>query len=204
MQAKNNTFVYVMKIFLPLLLICAAVAGIISGLQVLTKDQIKANEAMVEQKKEEEKLGAIAEIYGAGASFTKLDLASVKDRIASIETAAKATVDEIRVSDAGSTVTVTVKGYAAGLQVFVAFGEKGDVRRVMVIASNETTGIGSKVSNSAYLEGYVGQSGDIAFGSGVDKIAGASISSKGVLHAVNTASDVLEALGMIGEGGANE
>ena len=159
---------------------------------------------MVEQKKEEEKLGAIAEIYGDGVSFAKLDLASLKDKLTAIETSAKATVDEIRVSDAGATVTVTVKGYSNGLQVFVAFGDMGDVRRVMVLASNETTGIGSKVSNSAYLEGYVGQSGDIAFGGGVDKIAGATISSKGVLRAVNTASDVLEALGIIGEGGANE
>ena len=66
MQAKSNNFTYVLKIFLPLLLICAVVAGIISGLQVLTRDQIAANEAMVEQKKEEEKLRAITEIYGEG------------------------------------------------------------------------------------------------------------------------------------------
>lgn len=195
MQAKSNNFTYVLKIFLPLLLICAVVAGIISGLQVMTRDQIAANEAMVEQKKEEEKLRAIAEIYGEGLSFEKME--KLPEGIDEIRTAVDANGKTL------ATVTLTVKGYSTGLQVFVAFGAQGEVRRVMVLASNETTGIGSKVSDPSYLKSYEGQSGDVVFGKGVDKIAGATISSKGVLGAVNTATDVLESLGIIEKGGAN-
>lgn len=195
MQAKSNNFTYVLKIFLPLLLICAVVAGIISGLQVLTRDQIAANEAMVEQKKEEEKLRAIAEIYGEGLSFEKME--KLPEGVDEIRTAVDANGKTL------ATVTLTVKGYSTGLQVFVAFGAQGEVRRVMVLASNETTGIGSKVSDPSYLKSYEGQSGDVVFGKGVDKIAGATISSKGVLGAVNTATDVLESLGIIEKGGAN-
>jgi electron transport complex protein RnfG len=194
-QAKSNNFTYVLKIFLPLLLICAVVAGIISGLQVLTRDQIAANEAMVEQKKEEEKLRAISEIYGEGLSFEKME--KLPEGIDEIRTAVDANGKTL------ATVTLTVKGYSTGLQVFVAFGAQGEVRRVMVLASNETTGIGSKVSDPSYLKSYEGQSGDVVFGKGVDKIAGATISSKGVLGAVNTATDVLESLGIIEKGGAN-
>jgi electron transport complex protein RnfG len=194
-QAKSNNVTYVLKIFLPLLLICAVVAGIISGLQVLTRDQIAANEAMVEQKKEEEKLRAIAEIYGEGLSFEKME--KLPEGIDEIRTAVDANGKTL------ATVTLTVKGYSTGLQVFVAFGAQGEVRRVMVLASNETTGIGSKVSDPSYLKSYEGQSGDVVFGKGVDKIAGATISSKGVLGAVNTATDVLESLGIIEKGGAN-
>lgn len=195
MQAKSNNFTYVLKIFLPLLLICAVVAGIISGLQVMTRDQIAANEAMVEQKKEEEKLRAIAEIYGEGLSFEKME--KLPEGVDEIRTAVDANGKTL------ATVTLTVKGYSTGLQVFVAFGAQGEVRRVMVLASNETTGIGSKVSDPSYLKSYEGQSGDVVFGKGVDKIAGATISSKGVLGAVNTATDVLESLGIIEKGGAN-
>ncbi|MBQ8388089.1 MAG: FMN-binding protein [Clostridia bacterium] len=195
MQAKSNNFTYVLKIFLPLLLICAVVAGIISGLQVLTRDQIAANEAMVEQKKEEEKLRAIDEIYGEGVEFEKLK--ALPEGIDEIRTAVDVNGKTL------ATVTLTVKGYSTGLQVFVAFGAEGEVRRVMVLASKETTGIGSKVSDAGYLAGYEGQSGEIVFGNGIDKIAGATISSKGVLGAVNTAREALESLGIIEKGGAN-
>ena len=195
MQAKN-TFVYVLKIFVPLLLICAVVAGVISGISVLTKDKIAENEAMVEQQKEQKKLEAIGQIYGEGYEFVKVESDTLPEDI-----------DELRIArgDDGrllATVTLTVKGYSTGLQVFVAF-DGDEVRRVMILASSETTGIGSKVSDPSYLKSYEGQSGDVVFGKGVDKIAGATISSKGVLGAVNTATDVLESLGIIEKGGAN-
>ncbi|MBE6600847.1 MAG: FMN-binding protein [Ruminococcaceae bacterium] len=186
MQAKNSTFVYILKIFLPLLLICAVVAGVISGISVLTKSAREANDLKIEQKKEQQKLDAIAEIYGADAKLTKLREAFDG-------------IDEVRVGkdkNGGTiaTVTLTVKGYSNGLQVFVAFADGGEVRRVMVLASNETNGIGSKVSNAEYLKGYEGLSGDITFGGQIDKIAGASVSSKALLGAVNAASDVYESL----------
>ena len=181
-----------LKIFVPLLLICAVVAGVISGIQVMTKEQIAKNEAMVEAKKEEQKLAAIAEIYGEGITFETM--ATPPEGI-----------DEIRSAfdDEGNelvTVTLTVKGYASGLQVFVAFGIGGEIRRVMVLASNETTGIGSKVSNENYLKGYEGITGTAYFGDSIDKIAGASISSKAVLGAVNTAREALESLGIYEKG----
>ncbi len=186
MQAKNNTFVYILKIFLPLLLICAVVAGVVSGLSVLTKSAREANDLMVEQKKEDQKLAAIAEIYGEGAELKKLD--TVPEGI-----------DEVRVGNDENgeliaTVTLTTKGYSDGLQIFVAFAAGGEVRRVMVLASNETNGIGSKCSDLSYLAGYEGLSGDIAFGGQIDKIAGASVTSKALLGAVNAASDVYAGL----------
>ena len=184
-----------LKIFLPLLLICALVACVVSGIQVLTKDQIAKNEAMVEQQKEEQKLAAIAEIYGEGVQFAKLE--SLPEDIDEIRTATDADGKKL------AAITLTVKGYSDGLQVFVAYGAEGEVRRVMVLASNETTGIGSKVSNSEYLKGYEDQSGVIEFGEKIDKIAGATISSKAVLGAVNTATETLLELGLIEEGGNN-
>ena len=189
MQAKN-TFSYVLKIFIPLLLICAVVAGVISGISVLTKDKIAENEAMVEAQKEEKKLAAITEIFGEGVEFTKLS--EMPDDIDEIRTATGKDGELL------ATVTLTVKGYAAGLQVFVAFGDGGEVRRVMVLSSNETTGIGSKVSNTDYLAGYNGLEAPVEFKKGIDKIAGATVSSKAVLGAVNRAAEVYGELNKTG------
>lgn len=193
---KTNTFVYVLKIFLPLLLICALVAGVISGIQVLTKGAIAENLAMIEAEKEQKKLDAIAEIYGEGVSFEKLT--DIPDGIDEIRVATDANGKKL------ATATLTVKGYSDGLQVFVAFGPEGEIKRVMILASNETTGIGSKVSNDEYLKGYEGKQGTVDFADktdNLDKIAGASISSKAVLSAVNTASEALSKLGYIEKGG---
>ncbi len=190
---RTNTFVYILKIFLPLLLICALVAGVVSGIQVLTKDQIAKNEEAVEKNKEEQKLAAIAEIYGEGISFDKIE--NIPEGIDEIRTAKNADGKKL------ATVTLTVKGYSNGLQVFIAYGDRGEVRRVIVLASNETTGIGSKASDTEYLKGYEGQSGVVEFGGGIDKIAGATISSKAVLGAVNKATETLIDLGLIEEGG---
>ena len=193
---KTNTFVYVLKIFLPLLLICALVAGVISGIQVLTKGAIAENLARIEAEKEQKKLDAIAEIYGEGVSFEKLT--DIPDGIDEIRVATDANGKKL------ATATLTVKGYSDGLQVFVAFGPEGEIKRVMILASNETTGIGSKVSNEDYLKGYEGKQGTVDFADktdNLDKIAGASISSKAVLGAVNTASEALSKLGYIEKGG---
>ena len=197
-MSKTNTFTYVLKIFLPLLLICAVIAGVVSGVQVLTKDAIAANEAKVEAEKEQKKLDAIADIYGEGVKFEKL-------------TELPEGIDEIRVATDENgkklaVATLTVKGYSKGLQVFVAYGSEGEIRRVMILASNETTGIGSKVSDEDYLKDYNGLSGVIDFGNkddDLDKIAGATISSKAVLGAVNTATEELLGLGYIEKGGNN-
>ena len=191
---NNNVIVYTLKIFVPLLLICALVAGVVSGISVLTKETIAQNEAMVEAQKEEQKLAAISEIYGEGVEFSKLE--AVPEGIDEIRTA----TDEN--GSALATVTLTVKGYSKGLQVFVAFGVGGEVLRVMVLASNETTGIGSKVSNPDYLASYEGSFAPVVFGGEVDKIAGATISSKAILAAVNAAADALSELGIIEKGGA--
>ena len=53
---------YFVKIFLPLLLICACVAGLVSGIHLLTAESIAANEAGVAEKIEAQKLKMISEI----------------------------------------------------------------------------------------------------------------------------------------------
>ena len=60
----------------------------------------------------------------------------------------------------------------------------------MVDASTQTTGIGSKVSGDSFASGFIGwNGGEVASGSPVDSIAGATYSSNGAFNAINAAID---------------
>ena len=56
--------------------------------------------------------------------------------------------------------------------------------------STQTTGIGSKVSGDSFASGFIGwNGGEVASGSPVDSIAGATYSSNGAFNAINAAID---------------
>ena len=62
--------------------------------------------------------------------------------------------------------------------------------RFYYLASTQTTGIGSKVSDDAFASGFIGwNGGEVASGSPVDSIAGATYSSNGAFNAINAAID---------------
>lgn len=169
----------IIGIFLPLMLICAIIAGVVAGVNMLTLDKIAENERVLAERREAEKLAFIAEIYGDKTEFT-------------VDEDCPDTVDEIRRAETGEAcVTVTVDGYKKkSIQLFVALDANGSVLRVRVLASNETTGIGTKVNSEDYLAQYEGKTGVMSFGKdGIDKIAGATISSNGVLKGVNLARE---------------
>ena len=64
----------------------------------------------------------------------------------------------------------------------------GDV--AVKAAASQTTGIGSKVSGDSFASGFIGwNGGEVASGSPVDSIAGATYSSNGAFNAINAAID---------------
>lgn len=167
---------YIAKIFIPLLLICAFTAGIVSGVELLTRDPIAENEKIMETERENAKLEILASVYG--------------EKTFSIVENIPEEVDEVRISDGGEVcVTLTCSGYKKdSICLFVMFDNKLTVLRVSVLSSNETKGIGTKVSDEAYLEQYTGNAYTVTIGkNGIDKIAGATVSSKAVANGINTA-----------------
>ncbi len=175
---------YYVKIFLPLLVICALTAGLVSGVHMLTADRIAENERAAAELDEAEKLALVAEIYGE-VEFSVAPLEKVPDGVV-----------DARLADSGEVcVTVICDGYQKeSIKLFVAFDGDGAILRVRVLSSNETTGIGSKVNDASYLSGYEGKRGTLTFGDGIDKIAGATLSSRGVLSGINTAAAARDAL----------
>ena len=86
-----------------------------------------------------------------------------------------------------------VKGdHASGekLKVYVAFDEAGTISGVMIDASSETPGLGDQVSEEGFTSKFVG----LTNAEGVDSIAGATVSSKGVISAINKAAAAYAAI----------
>ena len=86
----------------------------------------------------------------------------------------------------------TANGDVAGkdVTVYVAFDAEGAISGISIDGSTQTTGIGSKVSGDSFASGFIGwNGGEVASGSPVDSIAGATYSSNGAFNAINAAID---------------
>ena len=85
--------------------------------------------------------------------------------------------------------TATAQGFAGPVTVQVALDENGVITGLVVGDENfaETTGLGERAKDSSFREQFVGKSGTLAYGDGIDALAGATITSNAVMQAVNEA-----------------
>lgn len=179
-KTKNNTFLNVAVIGLKLLLICAVIAGIVSFVYDLTLERYEANIQETKNK-------AIGQIFGKEG----LDCEEVATGVY--------TVKENGVL-IGYCVEAAGKGFGGDIQLMVGYTADEKIIAVEIIGHSETPGVGDKVKNPDYLANYAGQSGELTIDTDVDKIAGASVSSRGVMAGVNEATKALQAF--LAEGGA--
>ena len=179
-KTKNNTFLNVAVIGLKLLLICAVIAGIVSFVYDLTLERYEANIQETKNK-------AIGQIFGKEG----LDCEEVATGVY--------TVKENGVL-IGYCVEAAGKGFGGDIQLMVGYTADEKIIAVEIIGHSKTPGVGDKVKNPDYLANYAGQSGELAIDTDVDKIAGASVSSRGVMAGVNAATKALQAF--LAEGGA--
>lgn len=179
-KTKNNKALGIVVIGLKLLLICAIIAGIVSFVYDVTLDRYEANIKATKEK-------AISQIFG-------------KEGLACDEVAKGVyTVQENGVL-IGYCVEAAGKGFGGDIQLMVGYDTEKNIMSVEIIGHSETPGVGDKVKNPDYLANYAGQSGELTLETDVDKIAGASVSSRGVMAGVNAATKALEAY--LAEGGA--
>lgn len=164
------------RIGLPLFVICAAVALIVSFVHTMTADVIA--EAADRQKRE-----AIVRIFGE-AEIAELDPLAGTDAFFSV-------------GDLGWCVNLTAGGFGGDIALMVGVNADGSVRGVEIISHSETPGFGAKADDPEYLGQYNGLSGKFALGREVDAISGATISSRAILGGVNQAMDALAGAGLI-------
>ncbi len=176
----KNLFYYI-RIAGILLLISAAIAGMLAAVNALTKDKIAEDELAT-------KTAAIREEL-----FTVDGDLSVKDVTDKVK--GSDTVKEILAVYGGDeflgyAVSVSGAGYGGSLELLVGITPDGCVSGVTVTSHSETKGLTEEKTKNEFLAGFK----DSADGT-VDKMAGATISSRAVTDAVNR----VVALGLKGE-----
>lgn len=175
-----------------ILTLITVIAGLGLGLVYeVTKDPIAA--AQEEAKKE-----AWQAVF-PDASLDDFVAAEVDQAVAEqvvADLGVQATVDEVcTVGDLGYVVTTTDKeGYGGDIQITVGITTDGTVSGVSILSISETAGLGMKATQPEFYEQYQGKqtesfyvSKDGGNGEPIDALSGATITSRAVTGAVNTA-----------------
>ena len=91
-------------------------------------------------------------------------------------------------SDQGYVVETTVAGYVDDMVIWVGVAGDGIVTGITVRSMNETYGLGRRaMTDMSFLGQFIGTQGDAEIGVNVDGLAGATVSSKAVVKAANSA-----------------
>ena len=166
------------RIFKPIVVlgvICVIVTGALAATNGVTAPIIQAATEAAET-------AARTELLPEADSFTEVKDVAVEN-VSGIYTAD---------NGAGAVITASGKGYGGDVVVMVAFGPDDTIKQIKVTEAAETKGIGSNVTeNSEYQANYSGLPATqaLVLGTDVDAYSGATISSRAVNNAVNSAID---------------
>ena len=153
---------------LVLTVICVAAALLLTFAHELTKESIARQKA--------EKFSGSAETL-----FGKTDIRIIDDNFGYDEIETIAVTDDGRVA-----MQLIVDGYEKdGINILIGFDSEGAVSGIEFISLADTPGLGSKVRDiPSFREQFIGQT---APQEDFDAVSGATFSSKGMKHAVDTA-----------------
>ena len=177
----------ILKLTVILFLICAVVAGVLGGVNELTKDRIYAinNAATI-------------------AAYSAVLAADSYDEV-EFDAAAYPTVDKVSAASngAGHVVELTFSG-AQGM-ITMATGVDTDYKctGISVISHSETSGLGANAASTGevgvnFRAQFVGEDENIALtkaGGNIDALTGATITSRSITAAVANSIQAVKALG---------
>lgn len=164
------------KIFKPIVVlcvICIVVTGALAATNGMTAPIIEAATLAAQE-------AARTELLPDAQGFEKVegvDVANVSDVYRTT-------------NDVGVVITSSAKGYGGDVVVMTAITPDGTIKQIKVTEQYETKGIGSNVvSTPSYWERYEGVSAGqaLVLNQDIDAYSGATISSKALLSAVNSA-----------------
>ena len=179
-KAKGGS--QIIRLALILFIVSAITSGVLGLVNMLTKDIIAAQEE-----------AARAEAYQAVLPYDG-DYTDV-----TFDETAFPTVDSIvAAGDTGWVVELTFSG-AQG-SITAAFGVSSDyiITGASVIDHAETSGLGAKITEQSFTDSFIGQGEGMAVtkdGGTIDTITAATISSRAMANAANTAIAAVQSLG---------
>ena len=172
----------IVKLTLVLFLVCAIVAGVLGGINELTKGPIAEQKA----------------IKTAKAYATVLESESYEP-VDSAKYSADPTIDAVEKASNGSgyVVQTTFSGAQGSMVVGVSTDYK--CTGISIISHSETSGLGAIAASSSergeqFRDSFIGQDNSITVDD-IDALTGATITSKAVADAVANAINVVESLG---------
>lgn len=181
---KNETFETIVRPVLVLVVICLITSTLLALTNSVTAPIITANEEAAAN-------AAYLEVLPEADSFTNL---TEQVDTENITAAMKAN------NGAGWCIQAAGKGYGGDVPVVVAFDNEGTILAVKFMQNSESAGFGMRLwdgsaDGGVFAESLKGKSGSVALKEdGVDGLSGATISSKAVVAAVNSAMECLAEL----------
>lgn len=103
----------------------------------------------------------------------------------------------------GMVLGIVTKGYSSGLNITVGIGADGKVKGVIIGDNNETQGLGRNAAEPEFYGQFTGKPVEDKFnvvksspqGNDIQAISGATVTSKAITNAVNTAVEFYKSLG---------
>ena len=195
---------YIIDLTVKLFVTCLVVAGLLGGVNAITKDKIAA----INWENTVAAMQAVA-ADPENTTYNETPLENTEAMTAAADAAGGTlgAIYEAQVNGeaAGYAVTVSASGSQGTIEMMVGVDAAGAVTGVSVVSHSETAGIGTKVigneptaSGVGVLDQFVGKSaadGTLTVGSNVDAITGATVSTRGSTTGVNAALAAIGAMG---------
>ena len=172
---KQNTFLYVLRLALTLLIITSIMAAALAVVNRITAPVIaNSNDAKTQ--------AAIAQVLpGGGQEIPFTDKTGL--------------VTGVWASEAGYAVQVIPSGFDGEITMMVGIDIEGKVLGISIISHTETAGLGAvaaadNAKGQAFRDQFVGMTNNVAVtkdGGEVDAITGATITSRGICAGINAA-----------------
>ncbi len=175
----------IVKLGLVLAAISLAVALVLSGANLLTKDLIK-------NTKDQNVKDALAKVLPAD-EYKQLDIkaAPLPSEVLEAYTAMK------EGKDIGYCIKLAPRGYAGPIVMLVGVGADGVVSGVTITEMKETPGLGTLAQNQKFLSQFLGGSGTMKVnkdGGKIESISGATITSRAVSRGVSISTETAQIL----------
>lgn len=171
-----------------LFVICLVVTALLAVTNMLTAPQIQKLSKETEDKTK-------AEVLASADKFSDALTVSAdgKDYTYYEGTASGDTI--------GYVFKTSAKGYGGDIDLMVGIDTSGKVTGVSILSISETAGLGMNAKNESFINQYIGKSGTIgvskngASDTEIQALTGATITSKAVTAAVNTALSLYSQIG---------
>ena len=178
---NDRTLMNLVRLTVTLLTICAVVAAVLAGVNMITKDKI----AEIQNQKIEK---AIQEVIPNAQDVQQLPLSGDAGIVQAVYTA-----------NGSYALQVAPGGFDGEVIMMVGISE-GKVAGISVISHTETPGLGAvaaaqNAKGEAFRGQFVGQEGMLAIGDQIDAMSGATITSTAVVTGVNAALEYVANMG---------